>query len=161
MQLALQNLRRNVFAQREFENLFFTVGDLQETTLHQGANVASVEPSILINHLFCVFFILIIALHQTGAFGQDFTVFGQLKLHTFQDFAHTSHLQNVVSGAVHRNHRGCFRQAIALIHAYFGRREEADDLFGDGGAARHHGHLVTTEHVAPFLIHQFIGDIIP
>ena len=118
------------------------------------------EPALLVNHGLGVLLILIVAHHQTVAFGENLAVVGQFELNAAEHRSHRAGMQLLLGRVVHRNHRRGLRKSISLINLQFRSRERADDALLYGRTTRHHNHRTSAEVVSPFRIYQLVGDAV-
>src|SRR5713226_5264386 len=105
-------LRRDEFACRGLQQIFFAVGDEQIVVLVHVADVAGAKPTVFAKNFAGGFGVLVIALHDTRAFDKNFAILGGANLDVGNGFAGTAHaIFRIVAGDDGRS----FRQTIALI----------------------------------------------
>src|SRR5260370_27669852 len=112
LERVFDGLRRDEFARRSFEQIFFAVGDEEIVVLVHIANVAGAEPAVLAESFTRGLGIFIVALHDAGTLDEDFTIFCDADLDVVNRFAGTTH---AIHGVVSGDDRRGFRQAVTLI----------------------------------------------
>src|SRR6267378_1782112 len=80
LQSVFDGLRSDEFSRRRFDQVFFAVGDEEIVVLVEIADVAGREPAVFGKNFTGGFGILVVALHDTGALDEDFTIFGDADL---------------------------------------------------------------------------------
>ena len=148
-------LRRDKFAGGSFEQIFFAIGDEEIVIFVEIADVAGFEPAIRGEDFARRFRILVIALHDAGAFGENFAVIGDADLHVGDGAAGTTHaIVWVIVGEDGRS----FCEAVTLIDGNTDGPEKFSECLRKRRAAGENQAQVSAGAGANFGINQTVGD---
>ena len=156
----LDELRGDVFASRELEDVFLAVGDFEVLATDKGADVSRVEPSVGVNDLGGVLGVFVVAKHDMRATGEDFAVVGEFHFHAGEDGSHGADLDLLVGGVVDGDDGAGLREAVALVDVDAGGGEDAYHVGLDGAAAGDDGQAVASELLAPLAVDQTVQDLL-
>src|SRR6185369_15947092 len=107
---ALYGLGGDVLAPRGHDDVLLAVGDGEEAVL-QHSDVAGVEPALAVDGLRGGLGLLVVALHDVRAAGQDLAVGRDLDLHALH--GRTDRARPEILRAVHRDDRARLGEAVA------------------------------------------------
>ena len=163
-EFVFEQLRGNVFACGEFEDVFLAVGDAKiaraSESAHKFTHIAGMEPTVGVDDLGGVFGILVVAQHDVGSAGEDFAVVGKGDLHTTEHGAYGAYLHIALHGVVHRNDGRSFGEAIAFVDIDAGSGKGADDAGLDAGGAGDDNEAVAAETLAPVAVDHTLIKIL-
>ena len=162
-EFVFEQLGGDVFACREFEDVFFAVGNAQ-IALAAGeaadkfADVAGVEPSVGVDDLGCVFGVFVVAEHDVRSASEDFAVFGNLHFNAAENGSHGSNADIAVGGVVDGNDGRGFGEAIAFVDVHAGGGKGADDAGLDAGGAGDDGEAFAAQAFAPVAVDEALVE---
>src|SRR6266853_3760728 len=145
----------NEFASGGLEQILFAVGDKKIVVFVHVTDVSGTEPAIFAENFAGGFGIFEVALHDAGAFYENFAVLGHADLNVRNRFAGTAHaIRRVVAG----DDRRSFGETIALIDRNANGPEEFREIFGKRRAAGRDDAQLSPGANADFLVNQSIGE---
>ena len=148
-------LRRDEFAGGSLEQIFFAIGDEEIVVFVEIADVAGFEPAIRGEDFAGGFGILVIALHDARAFGENFAVIGNADLHVRDGTAGTAHaIVGIIVGEDGRS----FREAVTLIDGNTDGPEKFSERFRKRRAAGENQAQLSAGAGANFGIDETVGD---
>ena len=157
--LVLDRLRGDVLPARGLQEVFLAVRDFEIAVPVELADVAGAEPPSGVEDRLGLVGLVVVALHDVGALGEDLSIGSDLELHARDHRSHRAQLGAV--DRVQRQHRRGLRQLIALDDRQVGAEEELGDLHRERGAAGDEEPDAASGPGAQLREHQPVGDGAP
>src|SRR5229473_1009949 len=155
LQSVFDGLRSDEFSRRRFDQVFLAVGDEEIVVFVEIADVAGGKPAVFGENFAGGFGILVIALHDAGAFHKNLSVLGGADLNVGNWFAGTA---DAIVWIIAGDYRRSFRQAVALINRNANGPEKLGERLGKRGAAGRNDAQAAAGALADFLVNEFIGE---
>src|SRR4051794_30610883 len=128
-QKCFQRLRSDVLAVRVDDDVFLAVGDLQETVLVDLADVAGVEPAVVVDGLPRRIIIVPIPLHDVRPSAQNLAILGDLHFDAGDDFSDRTDASPL--RRVDGDDRRGLGEAVAFVNVESGADEECGQSGGE------------------------------